>query len=271
MSQPPLRLLIVDDEAPARARLKDLLADIAAELPNIVVGEAADGIEALELLTTTDGPLNQEHPDNSAIPSVDVMLVDIRMPRLDGIGLVQHLAGRAGAPAVIFTTAYDQYAVRAFDLNAIDYLLKPVRAPRLLAALNKLRQQPRALPNAEALRSLAPEGRTHLHSSERGRILLVPLADILFLRAELKYVTAQTRERQFLIEEPLTHLEQEFGERFIRVHRNCLAARSAILGVERETADDGESHWALLLRDVAEKLPVSRRQWPQIKALLKQE
>ncbi|MEK7736797.1 MAG: LytTR family DNA-binding domain-containing protein [Pseudomonadota bacterium] len=265
MSQQPLRLLIVDDEAPARTRLRNLLADISAELPNIVVAEAADGIEALELLT---------HPDsliNPVVAPVDVMLVDIRMPRLDGIGLVQHLARRAGAPAVIFTTAYDQYAVRAFDLNAIDYLLKPVSAPRLLAALDKLRRQPRVLPDAAAMRSLAPAGRAHLHSSERGRILLVPLAEILFLRAEQKYVTAQTRERQFLIEESLTHLEEEFGERFVRVHRNCLAARSAILGVERETATDSETRWALLLRDVAEKLPVSRRQWPLIKALLKQE
>jgi two-component system response regulator AlgR len=256
MSATPLRLLIVDDEAPARARLKNLLADIAGELPNLVAGEAADGVEALEYLT------------NPARQPVDVVLVDIRMPRLDGIGLVQHLAGRATAPAVIFTTAYDQYAVSAFDLNAIDYLLKPVRAPRLLAALQKL---PRTLPDAAALRSLAPQGRLHLHSSERGRILLVPLVDILFLRAELKYVTAQTREREYLIEESLTHLEQEFSERFIRVHRNCLVARTAIVGVERDNSADGENHWWVLLRDASEKLPVSRRQWPLIKALLKEE
>ena len=252
----PLRLLIVDDEAPARARLRNLLADIAAELPNFVAGEAADGVEALEFLT-----------DPSRAP-VDVALVDIRMPRLDGIGLVQHLAGRKASPAVIFTTAYDQYAVRAFDLNAIDYLLKPVRAPRLLAALNKL---PHSLPGAAALRSLAPAGRAHLHSSERGRILLVPLSDILFLRAELKYVTAQTSEREYLIEEALAHLEQEFGERFIRVHRNCLVARHAIVGVERETAADGDTHWMIQLRGLAGKLPVSRRQWPQLKSLLKQD
>jgi two-component system response regulator AlgR len=256
MSSSPLRLLIVDDEAPARTRLRNLLADIAAELPNLVVGEAADGVEALEFLS------------NPTMPPVDVALVDIRMPRLDGIALVQHLAGRKAAPAVIFTTAYDQYAVRAFDLNAIDYLLKPVRAPRLLAALSKL---PRALPDATALRSLAPGGRKHLHSSERGRILLVPMADILFMRAELKYVTARTREREYLIEESLSQLEQEFGERFIRAHRNCLVARDAIVGVERAGTADGETHWLVLLRDLAEKLPVSRRQWPQIKTLLKRE
>jgi len=261
MSHSPLRLLIVDDEAPARNRLKDLLADICAELPNVVVGEAADGVEALEFLANSINP--------EAV-LVDVLLVDIRMPRLDGIGLVQHLAARTGAPAVIFTTAYDQYAVSAFDLNAIDYLLKPVSAPRLLAALKKIGKLSK-LPDAAALRSLAPEGRVHLHSSERGRILLVPLASILFLRAELKYVTAQTRERQFLIEESLTHLEEEFSERFVRLHRNCLVAHSAILGVERVSETDGETRWTVLLRDVAEKLPVSRRQWPQIKALLKEE
>jgi two-component system response regulator AlgR len=252
----PLHLLLVDDEAPARTRLKDLLSDIAAELPNVVVGEAADGIEALEFLAQPERP------------QVDLALVDIRMPRLDGIGLVQHLAGRENAAPVIFVTAYDQYAVQAFDLNAIDYLLKPVRAQRLLAALKKL---PASLPSREALRSLAPQGRSHLHSTQRGRILLVPLNEILFLRAELKYVTARTHEREYLIEESLTHLEEEFTERFIRTHRNCLVARDAIIGVERDNAAEAENHWQVLLRGLGEKIPVSRRQWPQIKALLKEE
>ncbi len=253
----PLRLLIVDDEAPARARLRDLLGDIAGELPNLVVAEASDGIEALELLAQPD-------------MAVDIALVDIRMPRLDGIGFAQQLAAHpvGTVPAVIFTTAYDQYAVRAFDLNAIDYLLKPVRAPRLLAALNKT---PRRAPDAQLMRTLAPEGRQHLSSSERGRILLIPVADIVFLRAEQKYVTARTAQREYLIEESLMHLEEEFGERFIRVHRNCLAARRAIRGVERELGSDGETYWAALLSGIDERLPVSRRQWPQLKALLKEE
>lgn len=259
----PLRLLIVDDEAPARARMRDLLGDINGEVPNIVVGEAADGLEALEFLSRTPAPV------------VDVALVDIRMPRLDGIGLAQQLMVRpAGtAPAIIFTTAYDEYAVRAFDLNAIDYLLKPVRASRLLTALNKL---PRGN-DAAALHRLSPGGRTHLHSNERGRIQLIPLADILYLRAELKYVTARTREREFLVEEPLSHLEEEFGERFVRIHRNCLVAREAIAGVERAAGEGGdgnegsEARWMVLLRDFPEKLPVSRRQWSQVKALLREE
>ncbi|OIQ89230.1 transcriptional regulatory protein YpdB [mine drainage metagenome] len=248
-----LRVLIVDDEAPARRRLRDLLADIEGELPNVVVAEAADGIEALERLGEQ---------------SADVALVDIRMPRLDGIGLVQQLARRQGSPAVIFTTAYDQYAVRAFELSAVDYLLKPVRAQRLLAALKKL---PARGGDAELLRRLAPEGRRHLTSTERGRVLLVPLAEILYLKAELKYVTAHTRERDYLVEESLVQLEQEFIERFVRVHRSCLVAREAIAGCERGADAEGETRWLVLLHGSAEKLPVSRRQWPQIKALLKEE
>ena len=249
----PLRLLIVDDEAPARRRLRDVAADIDEELPNVVVGEAADGLAALELLGQV---------------SADVALVDIRIPRLDGIGLAQQLAARPDSPAVIFTTAYDQYAVRAFELSAIDYLLKPVRAQRLLEALRKL---PQGGADAAALRRLAPEGRKHLTSSERGRVFLIALADILYLKAELKYVTVHTREREYLVEEALSALEQEFGERFVRVHRSCLVARAAIAGCERETAEDGDSHWTILLHGVNVRLPVSRRQWPLLKATLREE
>ena len=244
-----LRVFIVDDEAPARARMKALLADIAAELPNHLVGEAANGIEALERLATM---------------SADVALVDIRMPQMDGIELARHLAGAENAPAVVFTTAYDQYAVEAFELNAIDYLVKPVRAQRLAAALEKAR---RAAPTPrETLARLAPEARRHLSVAERGRILLVPVADILYLKAELKYVTARTREREHLLDESLTHLEQEFASRFVRVHRNCLVAREAIAGFEKSAAEDGETHWTVLLAGLEEKLPVSRRQWPTVKA-----
>ncbi len=244
-----LRVFIVDDEAPARARMKALLADIAADLPNRLVGEAANGIEALERLATTP---------------VDVALVDIRMPQMDGIELARHLAGAENAPAVVFTTAYDQYAVQAFELNAIDYLVKPVRAQRLAAALEKARRA--APPAREALARLAAEPRRHLSVAERGRILLVSVADILYLKAELKYVTARTREREHLLDESLTHLEQEFALRFVRVHRNCLVAREAIAGFERSAAEDGETHWSVLLAGLEERLPVSRRQWPTVKA-----
>ncbi len=245
----PLRVFVVDDEAPARARMKSLLADIAAELPNALVGEAANGIEALERLAQTPA---------------DVALVDIRMPKMDGIELARHLSGTDRPPAVVFTTAYEQYAVEAFELNAIDYLVKPVRAQRLAAALRKAHRA--APPAREALARLASGPRRHLSVSERGRILLVPVADILYLKAELKYVTARTREREHLLDESLTHLEQEFAVRFVRVHRNCLVAREAIAGFEKGVAEDGETRWTVLLAGLAEKLPVSRRQWPMVKA-----
>jgi two-component system response regulator AlgR len=254
----PLRLLIVDDEAPARARLRDLLGDMAAELPTEIAAEAGDGIAALERLEAL-GP-----------GAIDVALVDIRMPRMDGIELAQHLQRLASPPAVVFVTAFDQYAVRAFELNAIDYLLKPVRAERLTAALRKAR--PAALPDA-ALRELAPQGRGHLRCSERGRVLLVPAAEVLYFKAEQKYVTARTAAREYLLEESLAQLEQEFASRLVRIHRNCLVARDAVAGCAREHGEGedqeaGEGHWALLLKGVPERLAVSRRQWPQVKAQL---
>ena len=118
----------------------------------------------------------------------------------------------------------------------------------------------------ETLARLSPEPRRHLSVSERGRILLVPLADVLYLKAELKYVTVRTREREYLLDESLTRLEEEFAARFVRVHRNCLVAREAITGFEKDAAEDGETHWSVLLAGLDEKLPVSRRQWPAVKA-----
>lgn len=259
MSNPesPLTVLIVDDEPPARARLRELLADIAASLPTAVVGEADNGLAALERLG--------ERP-------AEVVFADIRMPRMDGIELAGHLGGMAQPPAVIFTTAYDNYAVQAFDLNAIDYLLKPVRAQRLLAALQKVRQA-RPPANPEALSAIGQEvrggGRTHLSCHERGRLLLVPLAEILYFKADLKYVTARTRDREYLLDEALTHLEEEFAERFIRLHRAVLVAKDALAGFERAADDDAEAYGWALLRGVPDRLPVSRRQWGLAKSFAK--
>lgn len=250
---PELKILIVDDEAPARARLRELLADIRGEAPNVVVGEAENGVAAL-------GMLGDAQPD--------LVLTDIRMPKMDGIELARHLATLPHPPAVIFATAYDAYAMQAFDLNAVDYLLKPVRAARLAAAIGKAQRLHPPVP--EMLAALQPEGRTHLSCHERGRLLLIPIADVLYLRADLKYVTARTREREFLLDESLTHLESEFAARFIRLHRGVLVARDAIAGFERNAGDDAETHWLALVRDIAEKLPVSRRQWPQVKSYAKQ-
>ena len=250
----PIHILIVDDEAPARSRLRELLEDCASSLPLEVVGEAANGRETLEFL---------------AQQPVDVVLLDIRMPGMDGIEAAQHMQRLPQPPAVIFTTAYDNYAIQAFEVNAIDYLLKPVRAERLLAALRKAKSLTAG--GIEALRALAPQGRTHLSVNERGRVGLVPVEQIVYLRAELKYVTVRTAEREYLVEESLSHLEQEFDKRFVRIHRNCLVAADAVAGVQREAdaADaGGEQHWALRLKGVPEHLPVSRRQWPQVKERL---
>lgn len=250
----PLAILIVDDEPPARARLRELLADIAPTLPAMVVGEAENGLAALERLN--DQP-------------ADVVLCDIRMPRMDGIELAGHLGGLANPPVVIFTTAYENYAVQAFDLNAIDYLLKPVRAQRLLAALQKV-ARPAHLPAALALATVGREmrgsGRTHLSCHERGRLLLVPVAEVLYFKADLKYVTARTREREYLLDEALTHLEEEFAERFIRLHRAVLAAKDALAGFERAAGDDAEAYGWALMRGVPDRLPISRRQWSLAKS-----
>jgi two-component system response regulator AlgR len=251
MSEPaPLRIVIVDDEAPARARMRDLLADCAHELALEVVGEAAGGRAALELLA--------EKP-------ASVVLLDIRMPEMDGIELAQHLLKLSAPPAVIFTTAYDAYALKAFEVHALDYLLKPIRVARLKEALVRAS---RALPpGLEALRGVQRTPRTHLSAHERGRVHLIPIEEVLYLKAELKYVTVRTAAREYLIEESLARLEEEYGERFVRVHRNCLVARAAIRGFERATLAGGETRWEVVVKGVEERLAVSRRQQHVVRAL----
>jgi two-component system, LytTR family, response regulator AlgR len=250
-----LKILVVDDEPLARARLRELLADIAIQFASEVVGEAGNGIAALEFL--------RDHP-------VDVVLADIRMPCMDGIELAGHLGAFPAPPAVIFTTAYDNYAVQAFDLNAVDYLLKPVRAQRLLTALQKVHAARPADPQllASVGREIRGGGRTHLSCHERGRLLLVPVGEVLYFKADLKYVTARTVDREYLLDEALTHLEEEFGERFMRLHRAVLVAKSALAGFEKAAGDDADAYGWALLRGVPEKLPVSRRQWAPAKGAL---
>jgi len=241
------RILIADDEAPARQRLRDLLDECRETFALAIVDEARNGREALEVL-------NRE--------KVDIVLLDIRMPDMDGIEAARHIAGMAAPPAIIFTTAFDSYAIKAFEVNAIDYLLKPIRRERLLMALGKTRAAPPV--SRDALAAAANLPRRHLSVHERGKIHLVPLADILYLRAELKYVTVRIAEREFLVEESLTKLEEEFAEAFVRIHRNCLVARQAIAGFERN-AEESESGWAVVIRATGEKLPVSRRQQHVVK------
>ena len=235
----PLNILIADDEAPARNRLRDLLA----EIDNVaIVAEAKNGIEAIDLALET---------------KPDVMLLDIRMPVMDGIEAAQHAQKLEPKPHIIFTTAFDVYAIKAFDLNAIDYLLKPIRLERLQTAIDKAHAlQPKQLASLKPLQKM----RTHLSIHERGRVLLVPIETIVYLRAELKYITVRTIEREYLIEESLTNLEAEFGERFIRLHRNCLVAPSFIAGYEKRTNENNEQQWVAILKNIAETIAISRRQ-----------
>lgn len=262
------RLFIVDDEGPARLRLTTLLSDIAAECPHVLVGEAANGPDALAGIAAT---------------KPDIVLLDVQMPGMTGVELAARLLQQDAehAPAVIFVTAYDEYALQAFDVHASDYLLKPVRAVRLAEALRRiiaLRGQQALLREvpAPAVR-VQPQKRLHFSVQERDRLLLVSIADVLYLKAEQKYVTLRTRMRDFLIEESLVSIEEEMADTFVRVHRNALVARNAIIGVERASHVpdlEGEPEktaepWQVILRDVSDRLPISRRQWPIIKALVR--
>ncbi len=245
----PLTVFIVDDEPPARNRLKDLLTDCAAQLSLQLVGEAGNGQEALDKLAETPA---------------EVVLMDIRMPQMNGIELARHLNKLDHPPVIIFTTAYDAYAIQAFEQHAVDYLLKPIRLGRLFDALTRARD---AVPiRTEVLQELMPEPRTHLAVHERGKLILVPIADVLYLHAEMKYVTVRTAEREYLIEESLTALEREYAARFVRIHRSCLVAKDAIAGFEKG-GDEGESGWLMKLKGLEEKLPISRRLWAGVKNL----
>ena len=272
------RIFIVDDEAPARQRLGMLLSDIQDSCACELAGEAGSAQDALDAIISS---------------KPDIVLLDIQMPGMTGIELAHHLTRSMGAsaPAIIFVTAYDEYAVKAFDVHALDYLLKPVRAARLEEAIKRAghiragAQQPAI---AEIVAGV-PARRRHFSVLERGKVLLVPVSDVLFLKAEQKYVTLHTRERSYLLEEPLVSIEEELADVLVRVHRNALIARNAIKGVERvssvanQGADrggpaiadtDGEHEkvtesWQVILRDTDERLPISRRQWPLIKSLVR--
>jgi two-component system, LytTR family, response regulator AlgR len=264
--QDAISILIVDDEPLARSRLRELLADLSPEFPHRVIGEAANAPEAL-------AQIEMSHPQ--------IVLLDVQMPGMTGIELARHISARAASgdatrpmPLIIFVTAFDEFAVEAFEVRAIDYLLKPVRMQRLLDALKRAVTR---LPadQAQAIDQLAKATNTrrrHLSVHERGRVILVPLEQVIYLKAELKYITVRTREREFLIEESLTSLEEEFIDRFVRIHRNALVARPSIAGFERVTPtgdqDGGDPYWQVVLRDVTERLPVSRRQWSTVKNLV---
>jgi two-component system response regulator AlgR len=260
------KILIVDDEAPARQRLATLLSDIQQECPCDLVGEASDGQTAL---------------DQIALTKPDIVLLDVQMPGMTGLELAQHLSSDKDLqmPAIIFVTAYDEYALKAFEVHAMDYLLKPVRASRLAGAIMRISHLKSGAQKSAITASVRdlPAARQCFSVVERNRVLLIPVVEVLFLKAEQKYVTLHTKLRSYLLEESLTSIEDEMVKMLVRVHRNALVARSAIIGVERAThIIDAENEnekatesWQVILRDTQERLPISRRQWPVIKGLVR--
>jgi len=259
-------IFILDDEAPARQRMRTLLADIAEQCPTRIVGEADQAQAAMDAI---------------ALCKPDIVLLDVQMPGISGIEFAQHLLQNAApdsGPTVIFVSAHEAYALKAFEVHAFDYLLKPVRAQRLQEALLRavrLRSQRNPEQRSTAAEGLPGAGRRQFFSVlERGRILLVPVREVLYIKAEQKYLTLHTRQQQHLIEESLQAIEQEMPEVMVRIHRSTLIARSALAGVERGMELDEQTGkmteaWQVILKDCSDRLPISRRLWPSIKALVK--
>ncbi len=232
-----LRVLIVDDEPPARERLRSMLAE-QGECE--VAGEAENGAEALDLV-------DKLQPD--------IVLLDVRMPGIDGLEVARHLSLQSEPPAVIFTTAFDEYALQAFDSEAIAYLLKPIRAEKLRAALAKAGRLTR--PQLQQVASAARESTRRSHIGARGRegLKLIPVEEVFFFQSDQKYTTVKHAHGEDLIEDSLKALEEEFVATFVRIHRNSLVNTKYL---ERITRDAGGQHF-VHLRGYAEPLEVSRR------------
>lgn len=243
-----LRTMIVDDESLARSRLRTLLAECRAPAAE-VVAEAAHGAAALERLATE---------------RLDLVLLDIHMPGLDGLELARSLGRRPAAPAVVFVTAHAAHAVTAFELEAVDYLTKPVRAERLQQALQKAERHLQARRAAPP-----PEANEVLIIQDRGRAERVPMDEVLYLKSEYKYLTVRTASRSHIYDGSLAEFEERYPARFVRVHRNALVARSAIRALEK--SDDGQDAegWALRLEGIPEAVAVSRRQLAAVRDALR--
>lgn len=234
-----LRVLVVDDEALARSRLRTLLGDCKA--PGVAeVVEASNATRAVEALRRQ---------------GFDLALLDIHMPGADGLTLAKTIRELADAPAVVFVTAHAGHALQAFELEAVDYLTKPVRLERLQMALLKVE---RSRAYVRAIDPGAPE--EVLIIQERGRTVRVPLTQVLYLKAELKYVTVRTADKSYLLDGALSELEEKYPRHLMRIHRNALIARSAVRALEKFSDPQEGDGWAVRLAGVEELLFVSRRQ-----------
>jgi two-component system response regulator AlgR len=248
-----LRVLIVDDEELARLRLRQLV-DECPQPRAQVVGEAANASQAMVWLATQ---------------SCDVILLDVQMPGRDGTQLAAELKRVAQAPAIVFVTAHAEHAVKAFDLEAVDYVTKPVRRERLQAALQRVVQR---TTNGQPEREPEKDETPVIVVSDRGRVIRVPLTDVLYLKAELKYVTLRTPHHTYVLDDSLSELENRLGAHFLRVHRNALVARKAVRALERRIVaggdDEGGEAWAVCVSPTEEWLAVSRRQVATVREAL---
>jgi two-component system response regulator AlgR len=250
-----MNVLIVDDETLARQRLAALVRE-CAEPACAVVGECANARQAGEWLAL--------HPDRA-----DLVLLDVQMPGALGTEFAAELRRAPRAPAVVFVTAHGEHALAAFDLEAVDYLTKPVKRDRLIAALQRAARRGGERAASAPLDADTPV----LVVSERGRVVRVPLADVLYLKAELKYVTLRTANHSYVLDDSLTDLEQRLAERVLRVHRNALVARHAVRALERRRLADGDDEgndigWAVQVAATGEWLAVSRRQVSAVREAL---
>ncbi len=252
-----MRLLIVDDEALARQRLRVLVEGLVASDATLhidSVAEAADADAALAAL--------QAQP-------ADLVLLDVQMPGRDGLRLAPALQALPQPPLVVFVTAHGEHALRAFELQALDYLTKPVRRERLQAALQRAAQQLALVRGV--LPPVVPE--PVLVVSERGRVLRLPVREVLVLKAEQKYVTLRTAAQAYVLDDSLADLERRLGPGFVRVHRSALVAVAGIRALQPHVvADAGEGEgWAVRVAPLDEWLPVSRRQLAAVRAALEAE
>jgi two-component system response regulator AlgR len=230
-----LRVLIVDDEPLARSRLRTLLAGCGSPAVT-VAGEAGSAAQATRLLSQAE---------------FDAVFLDVQMPGADGVSLARSLRASGRMPAMVFVTAHPEHAVAAFEVEAVDYLTKPVRIERLQAALEKVQKWIAAKPESE------PE---ILLIQDRGRTERVPLPEVLYFKAELKYVTVRTAARSYILDASLSELEEKHQGRFLRVHRNALVARKAVRALEKHYDPEEGEGWAVRLNGIDELLAVSRRQ-----------